>query len=46
MLPIPQILNYCDKAGYKVSKWLELEISSRKSSKERRIDELLSDFLC
>jgi DNA invertase Pin-like site-specific DNA recombinase len=37
-----EILNYCDRQGWKVDKWLELEISSRKSSKERRIDELLS----
>ena len=37
-----EILNYCDKNKLKVDKWLEIEISSRRSPKERRIDELLS----
>ena len=37
-----EILNYCDGQGWKVDKWLELEMSSRRSAKERRIDELLS----
>ena len=37
-----EILNYCDKNGLKVDKWLELEMSSRHSPKERRIDELIS----
>lgn len=37
-----EILNYCDKNNLKVDKWLEIEISSRRSPKERRIDELLS----
>lgn len=37
-----EILNYCDKNKLKVDKWLELEMSSRKSPKDRRIDELLS----
>ena len=37
-----EILNYCDKNGLKVDKWLELEMSSRHSPKDRRIDELVS----
>ena len=37
-----EILNYCDKNKLKVNKWLELEMSSRNSPKDRRIDELLS----
>ena len=36
-----EILNYCDKEDWKVDTWLELEMSSRQSSKERRIDELI-----
>jgi DNA invertase Pin-like site-specific DNA recombinase len=37
-----EILNYCDREGLKIDKWLELEMSSRRTTKERRIDELLS----
>jgi DNA invertase Pin-like site-specific DNA recombinase len=37
-----EILNYCDQEKWQVDKWLELEISSRRSTKERRIDELIS----
>jgi putative DNA-invertase from lambdoid prophage Rac len=36
-----EIINYCKRNDLNVVKWLELEISSRKSTKERRIDELL-----
>lgn len=36
-----EILNYCDSQKISVDQWLELEISSRKTLKERRIDELL-----
>jgi len=37
-----EILNYCDQEKWQVDKWLELEMSSRRSTKERRIDELIS----
>jgi len=37
-----EILNYCDQENSKVDKWLEVEMSTRRSSKDRRIDELLS----
>ena len=37
-----EILAHCDKQRWQVDTWLELEISSRCSAKERRIDELLS----
>ena len=37
-----EILNYCDKSGLKVDKWLEVEMSSRRTAKERRIDELIN----
>lgn len=37
-----EILNYCDREGWQVNQWLNLEMSSRRSAKERRIDELLS----
>ena len=37
-----EIINYCKSNDLNVVKCLELEISSRKSTKERRIDELLS----
>ena len=37
-----EILNYCDQEKWQVDKWLELEMSSRRSTKERRIDELVS----
>ena len=39
-----EILNYCDKSGLKVNKWLEVEMSSRRSAKDRRIDELLANL--
>ncbi len=37
-----EILSYCNQKKWKVDKWIELEISSRRSTKERRIDELLA----
>jgi DNA invertase Pin-like site-specific DNA recombinase len=37
-----EILNFCDREGLKINKWLELEMSSRKFLKDRRIDELIS----
>ena len=37
-----EILNYCDKSGIKVDSWLEVEMSSRRSAKDRRIDELIT----
>ena len=37
-----EILNYCDREGCKVDKWLEVEMSTRRSTKDRRIDELLA----
>jgi DNA invertase Pin-like site-specific DNA recombinase len=40
-----EILNYCDRSGMKVDKWLEVEMSSRRSAKDRRIDELLSNLV-
>lgn len=36
------ILKYADIEGMKVNQWFKLEASSRKSAKERRIDELLN----
>ena len=39
-----EILNFCDKSGMKVDKWLEVEMSSRRSAKDRRIDELLANL--
>ena len=39
-----EILNYCDRSGMKVDKWLEVEMSSRRSAKDRRIDELLANL--
>jgi putative DNA-invertase from lambdoid prophage Rac len=36
-----EILQYCDRHSLSVDDWLEIEISSRKTMKERRIDELL-----
>jgi len=39
-----EILDYCDREGLKVDKWLELEISSKRSAKERRIDELVTNL--
>ena len=37
-----EILNYFDRKKWRVDNWLELEISSCRSNKERRIDELIS----
>lgn len=39
-----ELLNYCDKSGIKIDKWLEVEMSSRRSAKDRRIDELISSL--
>lgn len=39
-----EILNYCDRSGMKVDKWLEVEMSSRRSAKDRRIDELFANL--
>ena len=39
-----EILNYCDRSGMKVDKWLEVEMSSRSSAKDRRIDELVANL--
>jgi len=39
-----EILNYCHRHKLRVSKWLEIEMSSRRSSKDRRIDELISQL--
>ena len=39
-----EILNYCDREGLNVDKWLELKMSSRRSAKERRIDELVTNL--
>lgn len=37
-----EILEYCKVNGFQVDDFLQIEISSRKTTKERRIDELLS----
>ena len=37
-----EILAYCASQRWQVDTWLELEMSSRRSAKERRIDELFS----
>jgi DNA invertase Pin-like site-specific DNA recombinase len=37
-----EITEYCRKNDIEVSEWLEVEMSTRKAKKERRIDELLS----
>ena len=37
-----EITEYCRKNDIEVSEWLEVEMSTRKTKKERRIDELLS----
>jgi len=37
-----EILEYANKHKLHVNDWIEIEISSRRSKKERRIDELLS----
>ena len=39
-----EILNYCDKTGMKVDKWLEVEMSSRRPAIDRRIDELVKSL--
>ena len=39
-----EILNYCDRSGMKVDKWLEVEMSGRRSVKDKRIDELLANL--
>ena len=39
-----EILNYCDRSGMKVDKWLEVEMSIRRSAKNRRIDKLLANL--
>jgi DNA invertase Pin-like site-specific DNA recombinase len=37
-----EILNYCDKSRIAVDQWLEVEMSSRRSAKDRRIDDLVT----
>ena len=37
-----EILQYADKENIKVAEWVEIKISSRKSTKERLIDNLLN----
>ncbi len=37
-----EILNYCHRHKLRVHKWLSIEISSKRSTKDRRIDELLA----
>ena len=37
-----EILNYCDKCRITVDQWLEVEMSSRRSAKDRRIDDLVA----
>ena len=37
-----EILNYCDKFHIAVDQWLEVEMSSRRSAKDRRIDDLVA----
>ncbi|MBF0466751.1 MAG: recombinase family protein [Nitrospirae bacterium] len=39
-----EILNYCDKEHTTVDTWIELEVSTRRSLKERAIEELLSSL--
>lgn len=39
-----EILNYCDKFRMTVDQWLEVEMSSRRSAKDRRIDDLLANL--
>lgn len=36
-----EIIKYCDREGLSVDTWVEAEISSRKSTKERKIDSTL-----
>lgn len=38
------IEEFCQKEGMKVDEWLAVEMSSRKSTKDRRIEELLSNL--
>mgnify|MGYP005862029585 CR=1 FL=1 len=35
------ILDHCNRAGIRVDEWLEVEMSSRKNNRARRIDELI-----
>jgi DNA invertase Pin-like site-specific DNA recombinase len=37
-----EILTYCDQHKWQIDTWLESAVSSRRSTKERRLDELLS----
>lgn len=36
-----EILNYCHNEKWQIDQWVELEMSSRRSAKDRRIDELM-----
>jgi len=37
-----EILNYCHREKLRINRWLSIEISSKRSTKDRRIDELIS----
>jgi DNA invertase Pin-like site-specific DNA recombinase len=37
-----EILSYCDQHTWQVDTWMELEVSTRRSMKERQLDKLLS----
>lgn len=37
-----EILSYCDREKWRIDQWVELEMSSRRSAKDRRLDELLN----
>ena len=37
-----EILNYCDHQKWQVDTWMELEVSTRQSTKDRQLDKLLS----
>ena len=37
-----EIFNYCHRQKLRINKWLSIEISSKRSTKDRRIDELLA----
>jgi DNA invertase Pin-like site-specific DNA recombinase len=39
-----EIDRYCEKEGLAVDQWIDVEMSSRKTTKERRIDELLGQL--
>jgi len=39
-----EIKRYCEKQKLEVNQWLKVEMSSRKSTKERRIDELMAQL--